>query len=288
MHTRDENGHPLQGQDTVPARRRPLVNLTNLLQDANDRNDRLFEQVQTWKAAYNHLQAEHAALKYAHLCSSCQLQRVTAEPGQTLELTCTACQRLPDTVQTLKRDLDTKTRDAAFWQACYETLLGESYGRGGDDGAHQGLRQSGQLLQRANHRKHPLEQGRAVGHRTAHDSQQPVHPGCHGHPNGATQGPRIESIDQAAKITTSCGKTSSTNSLTPSTTDATCPLSTPQFFTRHPATKQLKVSPRTKQYGLVFDKRVVDPNTFQSFPYGYTPGSDQDVDMRNVDMLLTL
>ena len=79
-------------------------------------------------------------LKYAHLCSSCQLQRVTAEPGQTLELTCTACQRLPDTVQTLKRDLETKTRDAAYWQACYETLLGESYGRGVDDGAYQALR----------------------------------------------------------------------------------------------------------------------------------------------------
>ena len=136
MNTCDKNGHPLQGHDTVPARRRPLVNLTNLLQDANDR---LFEEVQTWKAAHNHLQGEHAALKHAHLCSSCQLQRVTAEPGQTLELTYTAGQRLPDKVQTLKRDLDTKTREAAYWQACYETLLGESYGRG-DDGAHQGLR----------------------------------------------------------------------------------------------------------------------------------------------------
>ena len=47
------------------------------------------------------------------------------------------------------------------------------------------------------------------------------------------------------------------------------PVVNPHFFTRHPATKQLKVSPRTKQYGLVFDKRVVDPVTFRSFPYGY-------------------
>ena len=139
MNTRDDNGHPLQRNDTVPVRRRPLVNLTNLLQDANDRNDDLYAQVRTWKAAYHHLQGEHAALKYAHLRSSSQLQRVT-EPGQTLELTCTACQRVPDTVQTLKRDLETKTREAAYWQACYETLLGESYGRGADDGAHQGLR----------------------------------------------------------------------------------------------------------------------------------------------------
>ena len=35
----------------------------------------------------------------------------------------------------------------------------------------------------------------------------------------------------------------------------------PNFFSRHPATKQLKVGPRTKRYGLVFDKRVVDPSS---------------------------
>ena len=44
----------------------------------------------------------------------------------------------------------------------------------------------------------------------------------------------------------------------------------PNFFWRNPATKHLRVITRTKRYGLVFDKRVVDPNTFQSFPYGYT------------------
>ena len=41
----------------------------------------------------------------------------------------------------------------------------------------------------------------------------------------------------------------------------------PHVFTRNPATKQLKVTPRTKQYGLVFDKRVVEVETFKSFPY---------------------
>ena len=45
----------------------------------------------------------------------------------------------------------------------------------------------------------------------------------------------------------------------------------PNFFWRNPATKHLKVITRTKRYGLVFDKRVVDTNTFMSFPYGYTP-----------------
>ena len=43
----------------------------------------------------------------------------------------------------------------------------------------------------------------------------------------------------------------------------------PYFFTRSPATKELRVTPRTKQYGLVFDKRVVDPEIFRSYPYGF-------------------
>ena len=44
----------------------------------------------------------------------------------------------------------------------------------------------------------------------------------------------------------------------------------PHFFTRHPTTKPLKVIPRTKQYGLVFDKRVVDFESYTSYPYGFT------------------
>ena len=48
----------------------------------------------------------------------------------------------------------------------------------------------------------------------------------------------------------------------------------PYFFTRDPTTKQLKVGPHTKRYGLVFDKRVVDPVTYKSYPYGYEPVKD--------------
>ena len=44
----------------------------------------------------------------------------------------------------------------------------------------------------------------------------------------------------------------------------------PNFFYRNPVTKHLRVITRTKRYGLVFDKRVVAPTTFASFPYGYT------------------
>jgi len=62
----------------------------------------------------------------------------------------------------------------------------------------------------------------------------------------------------------------------------------PNFFTRHPATKQVKVGPRTKRYGLVFDKRVVDPDTFKSYPYGYTPSGFYDVEMENAEALLEL
>ena len=48
----------------------------------------------------------------------------------------------------------------------------------------------------------------------------------------------------------------------------------------------IKVSPRTKRYGLVFDKRVVDPDTFKSYPYGYT--GFNDVDMENAETLMEL
>ena len=61
----------------------------------------------------------------------------------------------------------------------------------------------------------------------------------------------------------------------------------PYFFTRHPATKCLRIIPRIKQYGLVFDKRVVDSETYKSYPYGYTSTLD-DVDMANVDVLMDL
>ena len=46
-------------------------------------------------------------------------------------------------------------------------------------------------------------------------------------------------------------------------------VTNPIFFTRHPTTKRLRVMPHRKDYGLVFDKRVVDVETFVSYPYGY-------------------
>ena len=61
----------------------------------------------------------------------------------------------------------------------------------------------------------------------------------------------------------------------------------PYFFTRNPATKDISVKPHTKQYGLVFDKRVVDPTTFKSYPYGFGSVEDSEVS-RDVELLVSL
>ena len=58
----------------------------------------------------------------------------------------------------------------------------------------------------------------------------------------------------------------------------------------------------TKRYKVVFDKRVVDPESFRSYPYGYEKqvtvldedlsqaqaAQLDDVDMTNVELLLDL
>jgi len=46
-------------------------------------------------------------------------------------------------------------------------------------------------------------------------------------------------------------------------------VNNPHFFTRDPSTKKIRVRPRTKQYAVVFDKRVVNATDYTSFPYGY-------------------
>ena len=46
-------------------------------------------------------------------------------------------------------------------------------------------------------------------------------------------------------------------------------IRTPYHFKRDLEKKQIQVVPRIKQYGLVFDKRVIDVATRTSHPYGY-------------------
>lgn len=49
---------------------------------------------------------------------------------------------------------------------------------------------------------------------------------------------------------------------------------TPYHFQRDLEKKQIRVVPRVKQYGLVFDKRVINTNAF-SYPYGYRRVGDE-------------
>ena len=49
----------------------------------------------------------------------------------------------------------------------------------------------------------------------------------------------------------------------------TVPVTNPYFFVRETKTKKTKTFKRIKQYSLVFDKRVIDKDTFMSYPYGY-------------------
>ena len=46
-------------------------------------------------------------------------------------------------------------------------------------------------------------------------------------------------------------------------------ITNPYYFKRDLEEKQIQVVPRVKQYGLVFDKRVIDVATRSSYPYGY-------------------
>ena len=57
---------------------------------------------------------------------------------------------------------------------------------------------------------------------------------------------------------------------------------TPYYFKRDLEKKQIQVVPRVKQYGLVFDKRLIDVATRSSFPYGYEGIGDE------LDLLLDL
>ncbi|XP_073232133.1 uncharacterized protein [Porites lutea] len=69
---------------------------------------------------------------------------------------------------------------------------------------------------------------------------------------------------------------------TPQDSRRTLNIVTPYHFRRDLEQKQIQVVPRVKQYGLVFDKRVVDVETKSSYPYGCERIGDE------VDLLLDL
>ena len=57
--------------------------------------------------------------------------------------------------------------------------------------------------------------------------------------------------------------------LQPEDQPRTLTLNNPHKIVRHPPTKTIKTVTQDKQYKLVFDKCVIDLDSFQSFPYGY-------------------
>ena len=66
------------------------------------------------------------------------------------------------------------------------------------------------------------------------------------------------------------------------------PVHNPHKIKRNVNTKHLETFEETKRYKVVFDKRVVDPDTLQSYPYGYTRAGLEDTDMDNVQLLLNM
>ena len=80
------------------------------------------------------------------------------------------------------------------------------------------------------------------------------------------------------------------------------PVHNPHKIKRNADTKTLSTVEETKRYKVVFDKRVVDPDTFLSYPYGYEKQATQldddlsqaqaaqldDMDMCNVECLMDL
>ena len=94
MKGRDEKGYPLEGVDVVPEHKgkwKPLYSkeqdfhagkiesslsrLVELLQQANERVEKLKDSVEYWSRKYHSLYQEHMALKYGDLCKRCQTIR---------------------------------------------------------------------------------------------------------------------------------------------------------------------------------------------------------------------
>ena len=63
-------------------------------------------------------------------------------------------------------------------------------------------------------------------------------------------------------------------------------VNNPNHFKRDTTYKKIKLVHQVKNYKLVFDKRVLDPQNKMSYPFGYRAWSE--VDDHNVDMLLDL
>ena len=61
----------------------------------------------------------------------------------------------------------------------------------------------------------------------------------------------------------------------------------PYHIVRQAKDYSIQTEEQTKQYQLVYSKRVIEPRTFQTYPYGYKAALD-DQDMDNVNHLIDL
>ena len=66
------------------------------------------------------------------------------------------------------------------------------------------------------------------------------------------------------------------------------PVHIPHMIKRDADTKTLETVEETKWYKVVFNNRVVDPDSFQSYPFEYIRAESEDVDMENIDTLVGL
>ena len=94
-----------------------MANLTQLLQAANARKDRLKGTVAHWDRKYHSLYQEHMALKYGDICEMCQMKQDTTEPGKTTTL-CVKCSKGKKTIHSLQLRLEKKQEKVRYWQDC--------------------------------------------------------------------------------------------------------------------------------------------------------------------------
>lgn len=62
----------------------------------------------------------------------------------------------------------------------------------------------------------------------------------------------------------------------------------PLHFVRDPVKKKIRTETQIKSYRLVFDKRVMDSETFRSYPYGYKRLEQDDLELANILFFQTL
>ena len=138
--TRDKEGYPLDGSVDVVSRRpqlrEPMASVMQLLQDANARCHTLLTTVSQLRKDNEMLRNDLVAIKYANLCATCQMQRLSARDGEGHEVTCSQCRKKETGLQTLLEEAENQAR---YWQRCYESLLAVHYGEGNDDGTRHGL-----------------------------------------------------------------------------------------------------------------------------------------------------